>query len=510
MEDSKNYFFNVPDYKKAIQNSTDFFLQFSSMDSDVEAVLSKTVRRWMESLDLMFINDHIIKFETELIHNAVKANIKRLYFREKGLNINTVKDYRTGMETFKEEAICSGKEKFNAMLKDANLIVRIFFKNTDDYLHISTINNCPALDIELDKINARISKAYRYKNISQAFDDVVDDSEDSGLGLIVNFFILKSIGFPSKAFRVYRKDNLTIATLSVPKHLNVPESENRIAEIIVNEINSFPAFPKTILKIQELCRRPDEPIKNIADAISRDVGLTASLLRLANSAGFAGIKRTDSVEEAIIKIGIKSLTSILIASGIDRIMEHRFSELNSLWREAYTRASYAKLLAEKLNRRQMADPAYLISLLCDVGRISITAINNDTLDKLIRTSRVSGNDTTPILEEMALGISHAKLGSLICRKWHFSETISQVIEFHLRPFMAPDHIKEPVYLTYLANMFINMDKDKTGFNFIDEEVLDWFSINDEKKFDDLRTAVKNDAEKLMSEEDRSSRDSIQG
>ena len=35
--------------------------------------------------------------------NAKKANTKRVYFMEKGLDLNNDKDYELGMKTFKQE-----------------------------------------------------------------------------------------------------------------------------------------------------------------------------------------------------------------------------------------------------------------------------------------------------------------------------------------------------------------------------------------------------------------------
>jgi HD-like signal output (HDOD) protein len=47
----------------------------------------------------------------------------------------------------------------------------------------------------------------------------------------------------------------------------------KMAQEIINEVESLPSFPQNILKIQRLCANPESTIKAIADSIKRDPGL---------------------------------------------------------------------------------------------------------------------------------------------------------------------------------------------------------------------------------------------
>ncbi|MGV7930753.1 MAG: hypothetical protein AB2L13_17945 [Spirochaetota bacterium] len=83
------------------------------------------------------------------------------------------------METFKEEVFSDESSILNE-LPEAKLVVRVFFKVLPDNLRISIINNIAILEEELVKVESRVKKAYSYKDISDAFDDVLDDSGGSG------------------------------------------------------------------------------------------------------------------------------------------------------------------------------------------------------------------------------------------------------------------------------------------------------------------------------------------
>lgn len=58
--------------------------------------------KFLEACNQQKIEDNLVYCLGELLSNADKANLKRLYFKEKGLDINNSDDYKLGMKTFLE------------------------------------------------------------------------------------------------------------------------------------------------------------------------------------------------------------------------------------------------------------------------------------------------------------------------------------------------------------------------------------------------------------------------
>ena len=192
----------------------------------------------------MYLKEMLITVTKEIISNAVKANTKRLYFKILKLDISKKEDYRNGMDTFKRDVYAGKVEIFNK-LKDENLFVKITFKNYPDKLQIHIINNSPILEEESKKVEWRIKKAYSYNQMSDAFDDVMDDSEGSGLGLIFALMLCKNAGFSREVFQIKCENNLTIATITVPftsKSANV-KNQSILANEVLKELEKLPAFP---------------------------------------------------------------------------------------------------------------------------------------------------------------------------------------------------------------------------------------------------------------------------
>ncbi|MFW5862343.1 MAG: hypothetical protein ACOCWZ_08825, partial [Spirochaetota bacterium] len=262
---------NPQNYREAIDNNSDLYLQFSVFTPEAESHFIKVLHLYLEKLDLLYLKDMLVTIIKELVNNAIKANAKRLYFKSRNMDITKKDEYRKGMEDFKNDVFVKGSELLQK-LANSRLVVRIFFKMEGEDLRINIINNIPILEEELNKIQARQKKAYSYTDISDAFDDVLDDSEGAGLGLIMALMLFKNAGFPPDAFEMKTDGKFTIAAIKLSTSLIDTGSQMMIAEEISTEVENLPSFPENILEIQRLCTNPESTIKDISNAIKRDPG----------------------------------------------------------------------------------------------------------------------------------------------------------------------------------------------------------------------------------------------
>jgi len=214
---TKDFFIKPENYLEALNSKREFFIQFKSFTGDAESQIINMIHRFLENHDLIYHKNTVTSIIKELINNAIKANLKRLYFESLKLDINNTKDYRKGMNSFKNDVFQKEENEIIKSLQMSKYIVRVKFDLINDNLAISVINNCKILESELSKIKSRVTKAYRYKNIQEAFTDVIDDSEGEGLGLITALMLIKDSGFPQNSFTVSRNDTLTSINLIIPK-----------------------------------------------------------------------------------------------------------------------------------------------------------------------------------------------------------------------------------------------------------------------------------------------------
>jgi len=137
------------------------------------------------------------------------------------------------------------------------------------------------------------------------------------------------------------------------------------------------SFPSISLRILELVRYQDVNLNELAKYIRMDGALASSLLSLANSAVYRGVKHIDTVKDAMARIGLGEVAKLTAAIstrslyGAEELSE--FQRFAPLWRDLFfhgatvARAA-AELSRQKLPVKQGSEQVFMAGLLHDVGK----------------------------------------------------------------------------------------------------------------------------------------------
>jgi len=240
----------------------------------------------------------------------------------------------------------------------------------------------------------------------------------------------------------------TVKTLSpacfvrVDNHIidNLLEEENRFGEkvedLYVNEtiINNrlfqdlyedlvedrliIPTLPQVAVKI---CRVIDEDadIRKVEAIIQTDPSIAAALMKVANSALYRIGKPVRTIEQAIIKIGLKMVKNIVFTYSLKDMFRSTHTYINQrlkyMWMHSAEVAAVSFVLANKLGR---FDPEYalLLGLLHDIGMLPI----------LTYAERYPELVETPEKIDATIEQLHADVGGIILSEWHFDEEFATV------------------------------------------------------------------------------------
>jgi HD-like signal output (HDOD) protein len=85
-------------------------------------------------------------------------------------------------------------------------------------------------------------------------------------------------------------------------------------------------LPDVTVRLTEMLRRGDVPVTQYVTLINQDTSLSVEVLRAANSAFYAASARTNSLHEAVMRIGLTRLQSLLMLS----LMKTRVLKAGSL------------------------------------------------------------------------------------------------------------------------------------------------------------------------------------
>ena len=100
--------------------------------------------------------------------------------------------------------------------------------------------------------------------------------------------------------------------MELPKESRL--GKNEIIGKIMLKVSSFPNMPQAAVKVMALIQQEDIAIDEIAQVLRHDPGLTANVLKLANSAYFGIPSKVGSLKQAIVLLGLKRFTKIVVAA----------------------------------------------------------------------------------------------------------------------------------------------------------------------------------------------------
>ncbi len=474
---------NIVDIQRAVHNSIPLVFRLTSLPPESFPLIDRILELYLAEFGQEKLLEPLSYCVKELISNAQKANAKRIYFEEHGLQISSREDYELGMQSFISE-MSANLAHFIQQLRERHLAIDVVFHATGDSFTISVSNSTALTPVEQKRINDRIVRARAFHSFFEALEASFDSTEGAGLGIMILIQFLKRIGLGEDALSIRTEGGKTVASIAIPipdVHL---EQIRVLTDVIVRDIESLPHFPENI---QELIRLTDDPgaqVTVVADRISRDPTLTAELLKHVNSAYYGLPSRTNSILQAVKFVGMRSLHHLLYSFGFQTIFG-RHAGMQDLWEHSFRTAFYAFHLARDLKHaREILDDVYVAGILHDLGFIVVTSLHPRTQQKMRKFSKEK-NIPARILERFSFGLNHADIGALIAQKWNFPDQLVEGIKYHHDPLLASQKCKDIVFCVYLANAVCDLERGLISYEQIEKPVLGEFGIRTKAQFLDL-------------------------
>ena len=484
--------------KKAIQMGVPLTITTFTLPHEIEVYIEQVVSTFLKQLEKDKLRDYVVYCVQELTVNAKKANTKRVYFMERGLDLNNPVDYKDGMSAFKENTL-GNIAHYLQLQKEKGLYIKLNLQVKNNIIYIEIRNNVAVTKTELIRIHDKLARSRQYESLEEAFSQVLDDSEGAGLGLVILVLMLKKMGLDEDCFDILGTEKETVARLVIPLDKTRVENLSDLSVTIVNNISSLPQFPENIMTVQRLINDPDSEMADIARQISMDPALTADLLKIVNSAQYMLSKKVDSISEAVKMVGMRGIKNLLYSYGTQKILGDESSDKKALWEHSYKTAFFAYNLVKNFHKdRNLLDDAYVGGILHDMGKIVFSNVHPDLLSKINSFCSDRGLPSSTF-EDLSAGMNHAEIGALIAEKWNFPEGLIAAIRYHHDPGSSPKEYRNLASAVYLANMFCELELGGINFDQLDPEVLESFGINSKKQvetlLDKFSAGFKKDSEK---------------
>jgi len=239
---------------------------------------------------------------------------------------------------------------------------------------------------------------------------------------------------------------------------------------IVSRLRSVPSLPVLFYELTSALKNESTSLAQIEQIVSKDVGMAAKILQLANSAFIGAHGQVSSIRQALCLIGaeiIRSLTlTIHVFSHFDGnpfITAH----LPALWNHSLSVASLAQRIAiAETGRKSMGEESFTSGLLHDVGKIVLLAEMPDEYHQVVENIS-AGKASFHDLEMEYVGCTHEEIGAYLMAIWGLPPSTIQAVNFHNCPASIPHNRFSPLTAVHCADAiasandlsFLNHDID---------------------------------------------------
>jgi len=257
----------------------------------------------------------------------------------------------------------------------------------------------------------------------------------------------------------------------------------------VQSVAQLPALPDVAMKVVEMVDNPKTSTSSLARVISTDQGLTAKVLKIANSPFYGFPKKISTIDFAIIVLGYDALKEIVVSTSlISSLEEQSNGNFNSreFWDHTIASGILSRRLARDLGYRINGE-VFVGGLLHDMG-VSVLS-RHFRVDYQRIVGIVRETDLTYLeAEESVLGVTHQEIGGWLAERWNLPDHLVEAVRFHHTPVKAV-HNPELVALVHcgdvLACRIVGMGAEFDKNTTFDPEALARLQLNEAGRIEEL-------------------------
>jgi putative nucleotidyltransferase with HDIG domain len=233
---------------------------------------------------------------------------------------------------------------------------------------------------------------------------------------------------------------------------------------LVSGIASLPTPPAIYSQIIAELEKADGSITEVGNLLAQDMGMSAKLMQMANSAQLGSRVSTASPGRAVQILGAETTKALVFAADVftryDPAALHPFS-IDDLWSHSRAVAALAGRIAMAEAGKECATEASLAGLLHDIGRLVLVSqdpLAYKTVFQLVSEERRPVADA----ERDVFGATHAEVGAYLLGLWGLPDQLVETVAWHHVPSGCPDTTFAPLTAVHAAEVLLGGDGGTTA------------------------------------------------
>jgi putative nucleotidyltransferase with HDIG domain len=190
-------------------------------------------------------------------------------------------------------------------------------------------------------------------------------------------------------------------------------------ELARNDLQ-LPVYPGVAARVQALAASGTASAEQFERLLSQDPAIASQVLRVSNSAFYAGLSSVSTIRAAVLRLGLDQLVSLAVACANKGQFVAKDPQvqrlLTQLWQHSVAVAFGAKWLADRTGYRSQAGECFMAGLFHDIG-------------KLRRRGEWPHELPEALVHELLASL-HAEQGARLIRQWNLSPLYADVARTH--------------------------------------------------------------------------------
>lgn len=216
---------------------------------------------------------------------------------------------------------------------------------------------------------------------------------------------------------------------------------NDNVRLVIGRMGALPNLPGVYQELVACLKSPDASLAQVSRIIASDIGMTAGILKVVNSAYFSLPKPMATIERALTLLGLKTVMALTLEHGLfcgrPAMLAVPGFSLEQLRRRSLATAAVARTLAaqEKVTEA-LTDEAFITGMLHDMGQLVLASGMPDRYGEVSALARERGL-AWHVAESEILQTTHAEAGAYLLGLWGFPNPVVEAVLFHPAPSQAP-------------------------------------------------------------------------
>jgi HD-like signal output (HDOD) protein len=234
---------------------------------------------------------------------------------------------------------------------------------------------------------------------------------------------------------------------------------------LIGQMQTLPSLPVLYHKIMSMLKNPNIPLTDITNVIASDLGMTAKILQLVNSAFFGLRDHLTDLNAAVSYLGLGTVKALFLSLHIFSAFEgfrlERIS-VENLWKHSLETATLAnKICKLESSNNTIATDAFVAGILHDSGRLILAVNFPERYQNVIAMARQEGCEILEA-ERMVFGHTHCAVGGYIMNLWGLPVSVVDAVSYHHDPGAISGQAFCALTAVHIANSLVDsiMENEK--------------------------------------------------